>query len=193
MCRDCMNACHRSWNARTGKRREITARWKRNNPEGLRESQRRQRKANPEKFKAKYRRQYAANSEKRAAEAQTRRDKDRNAYNASVRLRRASDPAKNRAACQKRRVALRAIPGSVLAADIRAQLIMQGACCYYCRRELGTSYEVDHFVPLAAGGLHDPSNIVIACSGCNRRKNKFDGFALFRKLGIAIEPLRRAA
>ncbi len=41
-------------------------------------------------------------------------------------------------------------------------------CCAYCKSECEPT--VDHVVPLARGGLHEPSNVVPACGSCNSSK-----------------------
>ncbi len=83
--------------------------------------------------------------------------------------------------------------GVVTREDIRAQLRYQGSRCYYCNCDISQRNEVDHFVALAAGGKHEPSNIVMACRRCNRSKNKFDAFDFFRKIGVEVESIRAVA
>lgn len=44
--------------------------------------------------------------------------------------------------------------------------------CYLCGKLIPIGYrEVDHIVPLSKGGAHRPSNLAIACIGCNRSKH----------------------
>lgn len=47
-------------------------------------------------------------------------------------------------------------------------------CCNYCRCELSfedrRSWHIDHVVPLARGGTHELSNLVVACPPCNHSK-----------------------
>ena len=52
-----------------------------------------------------------------------------------------------------------------------------GGRCRYCRRRCGrttsdegTRWEIDHVVPVAAGGRDLPENLVLACRRCNQRK-----------------------
>ena len=58
---------------------------------------------------------------------------------------------------------------------LRAQVrdLDQGACSY-CRspEELSvTAFEIDHIVPLSAGGTSDLDNLCLACTACNRLKS----------------------
>ena len=43
-------------------------------------------------------------------------------------------------------------------------------------------HEIDHFVSLANGGAHHPTNIVLACKSCNRKKNRANGPDFIAKL-----------
>jgi HNH endonuclease len=48
--------------------------------------------------------------------------------------------------------------------------------CGYCsvhENEVGSALELDHFQPLASGGTDEDSNLVYACSACNRAKGDF--------------------
>lgn len=63
---------------------------------------------------------------------------------------------------------------STVAPALRAQVreIDQGACVY-CRslEELSvTAFEIDHIVPLSAGGTSELDNLCLACTACNRLK-----------------------
>jgi 5-methylcytosine-specific restriction endonuclease McrA len=53
--------------------------------------------------------------------------------------------------------------------------------CVYCATHLDQrTATLDHVVPLARGGAHDPGNLVAACGPCNRLKGDllpFDFFA----------------
>lgn len=181
VCRQCMNDYQRSYTAsRPGYGAAKSKRWKLANPEIVRTSERDRRSRNVEQFRAKYRRQYAANAEKRAQAARYRRQRDRNAYNEIVRLRRAAHPEKHRAVAHNRRIKERT--GKISPADILMQMEKQNGLCAYCDSDVRTSYEVDHFISLANGGANDPSNIVIACKNCNRRKNRLNGPEFIAKL-----------
>jgi HNH endonuclease len=47
----------------------------------------------------------------------------------------------------------------------------QQGLCAYCDCELNGDYHVEHMTPLSRGGMHDWSNIALACPTCNLRKN----------------------
>jgi len=45
--------------------------------------------------------------------------------------------------------------------------------CGYCsvhEHDVGSALEIDHFQPLASGGTDEESNLVYACSACNKAK-----------------------
>jgi len=53
----------------------------------------------------------------------------------------------------------------------RAALRDCGQRCVYCATRLDhRNATLDHVVPLARGGAHDPGNLVTACGPCNRLK-----------------------
>jgi 5-methylcytosine-specific restriction endonuclease McrA len=48
----------------------------------------------------------------------------------------------------------------------------QSGLCFYCSGDLNlTGYHQDHKMPLAKGGLHDETNLCLACPSCNVRKS----------------------
>ena len=54
--------------------------------------------------------------------------------------------------------------------DMRSR---QGNRCYWCCVSLkGIPTEVDHVIPLSAGGSNWPENLCLACRPCNRLKNQ---------------------
>jgi len=44
--------------------------------------------------------------------------------------------------------------------------------CYYCEKELGESFHIDHDVPYNKGGTNDMNNLYPACERCNRQKGE---------------------
>ena len=60
----------------------------------------------------------------------------------------------------------------------RVRELDQGACAY-CRspEELSvTAFEIDHIVPLSAGGANELDNLCLACTACNRLKGSRQEF-----------------
>jgi len=55
--------------------------------------------------------------------------------------------------------------------------------CYWCGKHCRDQYHVDHYVPLAKGGKHIVSNLVIACPTCNMSKNASDPYEYAASLG----------
>jgi 5-methylcytosine-specific restriction endonuclease McrA len=75
-----------------------------------------------------------------------------------------------RAKALRRRTRELAAGGGCTEEDIERLHQEQQALCFYCGEEYGENYEVDHFIPVAAGGHSGPENMVIACQFCNRSK-----------------------
>jgi 5-methylcytosine-specific restriction endonuclease McrA len=78
---------------------------------------------------------------------------------------------RNRAQGAMRRARLRNAPGNFTANDIAVMLRNQKSRCWWCGKPMGEIYTVDHRFALARGGTNEPSNIVLACRGCNARKH----------------------
>lgn len=55
--------------------------------------------------------------------------------------------------------------------------------CYWCGTTKAKAYAVDHYVPLAKGGKHEASNLVLACKPCNSRKSAKDPLDFAREIG----------
>jgi len=123
-----------------------------------RELRKQYRKATPEKQK-----QYGKTKYERHKQAIQKRDKKWRQTEAGK--------AYRRAYVIKRRAIQREAEGHFIAADIRRQYTNQKGRCYYCQQKAGKDYEIDHVIPLSRGGTNYPSNIVIACRSCNRKKN----------------------
>ncbi len=64
----------------------------------------------------------------------------------------------------------------------RAALRDCGQRCVYCATHLDQrTATLDHVVPLARGGFHDPGNLVVACGPCNRLKGDLFPFEFFAR------------
>lgn len=60
---------------------------------------------------------------------------------------------------------------------------MQRWRCAICRTGVREGYHVDHIMPIAKGGKHEPRNIQLLCESCNVRKNSKDPIQYMRELG----------
>ncbi|MBP6772435.1 MAG: HNH endonuclease [Gemmatimonadaceae bacterium] len=57
-----------------------------------------------------------------------------------------------------------------------------GQRCVYCATHLDQHCAtLDHVVPLARGGAHDPGNVVVACAPCNRLKGDLLPYEFFAR------------
>lgn len=56
-------------------------------------------------------------------------------------------------------------------ADIEALHQSQRGKCYWCNKDVGMDFHIDHYIPVARGGAHHISNLVLACEICNKRKS----------------------
>lgn len=116
-------------------------------------------KANPEKT-AQYQTVSAARN------IQSRKESKR-----AWKLRNADVVREQKRLSQRRRRARRKnANGSHTIADVRLQYKSQMGQCWWCGVLVGEKYEVDHRIPLAAGGDDGPANICVACPSCNRLK-----------------------
>jgi 5-methylcytosine-specific restriction endonuclease McrA len=68
-------------------------------------------------------------------------------------------------------------------AAIRQWIKSAKKVCYWCEAKCSREYHVDHYQPLAKGGKHEISNLVIACPKCNLRKNARDPLKFAAMMG----------
>lgn len=60
--------------------------------------------------------------------------------------------------------------------------ISKAKICYWCGVKCPDNYHIDHYQPLAKGGLHELDNLVIACATCNMQKNAKDPYEFAQKV-----------
>jgi 5-methylcytosine-specific restriction endonuclease McrA len=170
--RDRRNKWHREWSQRNPERiafynsryqksevgrengRKRTREWRRRNLDRVREDRRAAYQSDPERHREYTRRWREANIEH---------------ANALARAWYRENKAKVKAWDHARRVATNT--GEFFTAeDIEIIYSEQDGHCTYCRTDLSSGYEADHFIPIARGGGNEPENIVLACMPCNRSK-----------------------
>ena len=62
----------------------------------------------------------------------------------------------------------------------------QDKVCFYCDTDCSGGYHVDHFYPIAKGGVHQSHNLVIACPTCNLSKGDRDPDEFIQKLSEKV-------
>lgn len=71
---------------------------------------------------------------------------------------------------RNRRARIKGNGGEHSADDIAKIFEGQRGRCWWCSKQLGKNYHVDHRIPIARGGSNGPENLVISCPRCNQSK-----------------------
>jgi hypothetical protein len=110
-------------------------------------------------------------------------------------------PEVKRMIARARRARKKAVPGAgITREDERAIMAVWDWRCAYCGGDLlalpSKERQIDHVLPIAAGGAHDPVNAVPSCAPCNLKKSAKGVF--FIKNGVwhilpALAPYAKAA
>lgn len=61
-------------------------------------------------------------------------------------------------------------PREFTASDIIARYKEQNGRCFWCGADTGSSYHIDHLIPLCRGGTNAEENMVVSCQRCNDSK-----------------------
>lgn len=61
--------------------------------------------------------------------------------------------------------------GGITTARWKELVVQAGGVCAYCL--VSDAKSADHFIPLSAGGIDAPENILPCCISCNSRKGTF--------------------
>lgn len=86
-----------------------------------------------------------------------------------------ANPERRRAIAQNYKHRRRAQESSgITGAELLRWKRQQKKACFWCDADCADAFEVDHFVALSRGGLHEIENLVIACRPCNARKSNKD-------------------
>lgn len=139
---------------------------------------------NDPSFKAKLKARQEANKD-----AKREYDRAYRAKNPEVQAQRAREwvsrnPEKRAAIVRNYRDRRRAqTSGGISTAELAAWTDQQKKVCYWCGTKCAKGFHVDHYVPLARGGLHEASNLVISCAPCNLKKNAKDPLDFAREIG----------
>lgn len=152
---------------------EASQRWKGRNRDALNATRRTSWTNDPEateKAKERHRRWYAANRE-RVSEYRRRLYSERQAETgaATVAAYRRANPGKQAEIENRRRARLL----GQFVAPVKFEEIWQrdGGICQLCHLPIAQAEaSLDHIVPLARGGTHEPANVQLAHRRCNSRK-----------------------
>lgn len=178
-CRTCLNAWRREYRAEhperqheeylrnRDKKQEYQRQYRIDHAEQRREYNRRYYREHKEE-KTVYWREYNARTRYAAQKRYRQNHPDR--IRAQHQRFYAANPAKYQVYVRTRRARIKQAQGTHTPQDIERQIKSQKGLCYYCGKQL-IQYHVDHIVPITRGGSNDPSNLVITCPKCNRKKS----------------------
>jgi 5-methylcytosine-specific restriction endonuclease McrA len=123
----------------------------------------------PEKVRAARRRWVARNPEKQRAAVQAWKRRNPALVNTYAKRWSANHPD-HRAAISGKQLAIRRAPGCIVEPFDLVGTIPFYAQARCLTRELGIPHEVDHILPLAKGGRHEPTNLQVIPQRVNRVK-----------------------
>lgn len=138
------------------------------------------RDANPEKVKAMNARALAKRRLKNIEEVRAKARKysatSRQRYPESGKLRVAEWRKKHPESARifhHNRLSRKRINGGVLSKDLAARLfkLQRGKCACGCGQELGSTYHLDHRMPIALGGTNTDDNMQLLTKRCNLQKH----------------------
>jgi len=170
-CLDCERDYKHEWHlAHADIMRARALRWVKDNRARARTAQAAWQAANIETVRAYRRAHYWRNRDAILAQARKDGPRRRPAIRMYAHAWRKANPAKTRMYWQNRRARVLAAGGAFTDTDITEIYIRQDSRCLYCLCPLGTSFNVEHRIPLSRGGSNDPSNLDVTCKRCNSRK-----------------------
>lgn len=125
---------------------------------------------------------YLRHRVKRINDVRAYYEKNKERLNSIAKLRLKSNPEKARAYWNNRDAKRRAAGWYKLTAEQISDLFnSQKGKCFYCDKNLA-SYHIDHIIPIAKGGEHKLSNLVLSCPKCNLTKNSQDPEVFVEKI-----------
>lgn len=141
-------------------RKEYARQYRKANREVIKERIKKSQAKKPDYYRALFK---AASKRWRLANLDKLREREREYRKANRERRRVAE--------KKKRAKRRGAPGNGwTAADVENQYKAQRGRCFYCKKNLGKDFHREHVIPLARGGHHCRSNMVLACAACNMAK-----------------------
>jgi hypothetical protein len=186
-CRECSLRRSSEWyKSHTDIARKRNSEWHKNHPERMNELRKKWRDSNSEKsaestrkWQSSHKEQYKETGKRWKADNRERVNKRRREIYASdpERFRKTSldwarrNPHKvieRKSLRRSRKIA--AFVSPVTYQHFLLLMEAQNGCCRYCGIELDNKKHLDHRIPLARGGAHEPSNVCWSCPKCNQSK-----------------------
>lgn len=129
---------------------------------------------------------YRANKPRLIAQMKEYNARNREAYNERLRRWRKNNPTKVQVWVRNRRAKLKGLIGSHSLQDILALMESQRGKCVYCHCDIRKKFQVDHIVPVSAGGANDKSNLQLLCKKCNLDKHAKDPLDFQKERGMLL-------
>jgi 5-methylcytosine-specific restriction endonuclease McrA len=118
---------------------------------------------------------------------QGERDKKREEHTRRVRLRRRANPVKTKLDNAARRSRIKHVHDGTVTTQFLRELLIDTTHCPYCDELLdGNDQHFDHKQPIALGGIHSQSNILLCCGACNRRKGSLPYEAWMERIATGV-------
>jgi 5-methylcytosine-specific restriction endonuclease McrA len=138
---------------------------------------------NPEKTKQICNKWHRENRHKIKKNEKAYRDRNREALNARNAEWFAKNPEKRLNYVHSRRAKKLLNGGTFSYGEVVALYVKQMGNCAHCFAFLDGKYQIDHVIPVAAGGSNWITNIQLLCAPCNRRKSAADPLEFARASG----------
>jgi hypothetical protein len=126
---------------------------------------------------------YQRNKEARLQYGKEYRERNREKFTQWMADWRAANPERSRASKRASQSRRRASMQGVSNGELVAWTALQPKVCHWCAKDCAEQFHVDHYEPLARGGKHEISNLVISCQFCNLSKKCRDPYAFAASLG----------
>lgn len=161
-------------------------RWRLDNLERARESDKKKYHAKRDSELARMRERYAKNRE--ADIERKRKDYRQNAEEnrAKQRARYAENKDYFKPYIKARKARVRSAKGRFTASELRKMLHDQKGKCIYCKSDITSNYHADHIVPVSKGGSSFIENIQLLCPTCNLRKRAKMPEDYAKEIGLLI-------
>jgi len=171
-CKECAKAKTKKWYQDNLDKTKLQRKQYRDaNPELIREQKRQYYLRNKEAIKAKSLKYFQENHEARLEKKREYHHKNKERVNAKKRQWNRDNPERRREQRWKYKAQKKNQLGFIPEKFEDLLWEEQEGLCFYCQADLKlTGYHLDHMTPLSRRGLHDISNLCLACPDCNLSK-----------------------